>query len=81
MARTLDGAGQRSLVCSAGTCDPAGKDLAALGNILAELGSILIIDLIVFSAENADFSFSMEAASLLERSIFSLKCHGLPPMY
>ena len=57
------------------------KDLAALGNILAELGSILIIDLIVFSAENADFSFSMEAASLLERSIFSLKCHGLPPMY
>ena len=36
MTCSLDRYCQSSLMCSAGSCDPSGKDLSALRNILAE---------------------------------------------
>ena len=57
----------------------AGQDLAALRDVLAELRRILVVDLVIFAAENTDLLFSVEAASLLERSIFSVKSHFQSP--
>jgi hypothetical protein len=78
MARSLDGTGECSLVCSACAGDPSGKNLSALGDILAKLCDILVINGIVLAAEDANFSLSMEAASLSERcirTILSVKSH------
>ena len=72
MTGSLDRSGQRSLVGSAGTGDPSGKDLAALRHILAKLRDVFVIDRIVFAAKYTDFLFSMEAASFSERRFFSL---------
>ena len=72
MTGSLDRSGQRSLVGSAGTGDPSGKDLAALRHILAKLRSVFIVDRIVLAAKYANFLFSMEAASFSERRVFSL---------
>ena len=72
MTCSLDRGSQRSLMCSASTGDPSGKDLSALRHILAKLCSVLIIDRVVLAAEYADFLFSMEAASFSERRVFSL---------
>ena len=40
----LDSGGQGALMCCAGTGGTAGQDLAALGQVTAELCSILVID-------------------------------------
>ena len=44
LAGTLDGAGQVTLVSGAGTGGTAGQDLAALGQVTAELSGVLVID-------------------------------------
>ena len=72
MTGSLDRSGQRPLMSSAGACDPSGKDLSTLRHILAKLRNIFIIDRVVFAAKNADFLFSVEAASFSERRFFSL---------
>lgn len=81
---SLDGAGQGSLVCCAGAGNPAGQDLSALGDILAKLRNILVINRVVLAAEHADFSLSVETTSLAERrirTILSIKSHFYPPVY
>jgi hypothetical protein len=78
MAGSLDGTGECSLVSRACAGDSSGKNLAALGDILAKLSYVLVINGIVFAAEDANFSLSMEAASLSERcirTILSVKSH------
>ena len=69
VACSLDRTGECSLVSSASACDSSGKNLAALGDILAKLCDVLVINGIVLAAEHANFSLSMEAASLSERCI------------
>ena len=84
VACSLDRTGECSLVSSASACDSSGKNLAALGDILAKLCDVLVINGIVFAAEDANFSLSMEAASLSERcirTILSVKSHFYPPVY
>src|SRR5699024_10430444 len=46
VARTLDRLGQLALVMRAGAGHAAGQDLAALGHILAQAGSILVVDVL-----------------------------------
>ena len=42
----LDGDGQLTLMGSAGTGGTAGQDLAALGQVTAELSGILVVDVL-----------------------------------
>ncbi len=79
VARPLDRRRQCSLMCRASAGNSAGQDLAALRDVLAELRRILVVDLVIFAAENTDLLFSVEAASLLERGIFSVKSHFQSP--
>ena len=44
LTSTLDGGGQVTLVSGTGTGGTAGQDLATLGQVTAQLGSILLID-------------------------------------
>ena len=69
MAGSLDGNRQSSLMRCTGSRDSSGKDLPALGNILVELRSILIIDLVIFSTEDTNLLLSVEPAPFLERRI------------
>ena len=77
MTGALDCCCQLSLVLGAIACDSSGKNLAALGDVSLELVHILVIDLIISAAEDADFLSSVEAA-LSSESAFTicfLKCH------
>ena len=81
MAGSLDRHCQSSLMLCTVACDAAGKDLASFRDILAQLGCILVIDLVILlTAEYADL-FSPAAASSLHRRIRSLasvrKCHDI----
>ena len=69
MTSSLDRCGELSLVCGACACDPSGKDLAALRNKLAELSAVLVINCIIFTAENTNLLFSVEIALSSERGI------------
>ena len=72
MASSLDSCGKLPLMLSAGTGDPPGKDLAALGEIPAELGGILVVDIVdLIDAEVADLP-------ALPRSV-SVVGHNDPP--
>ena len=44
MTGALDGGGQIALVSGAGTGGTAGQDLAALGQVTAELSGVLVVD-------------------------------------
>ena len=79
MAGALDCRSQLSLMLGAVAGDSSGKDLAALGDISLKLVHVLVIDLIVLAAENADFLPSVESAFSSESAftVCSLKCHDL----
>ena len=47
---------------SAGAGDSSRQNLAALGELLAELCCILVINDVIFSAENTDLFLSVEIA-------------------
>jgi len=66
VASSLNGDGQLTLMQSAGTGDSSGKNLGTLGNELAELCSVLVVDLsYFFSAECANFFLSLGSECLL----------------
>ena len=44
MARTLNCHGQRALMAGAGAGNPAGKNLAPLGNEPAQFGNVFVVD-------------------------------------
>ena len=70
MTGTLDGLGQLTLMHGAGTGHSAGQDLASVRNILAQLGSILIIDVLdLVGTELADLS----AASVVSGTLGALR--------
>lgn len=53
----LDGDGQLTLMLCAGTGGTTGQNLAALGNVAAQLGSVLIVNLLdLVHAEGTDLS-------------------------
>lgn len=67
MTCSLDRDRQLTLMGCAGAGDSPGKDLAAFRDILAQLRCILVINGIVFSAEDANLLLSVEGSSALER--------------
>ena len=55
MASSLYRCGKLSLMVSAGTGSSAGEDLCSLGDVLAELSNVFIVDVIdAVDAERAD---------------------------
>jgi len=55
--RALDGNGQPALVPGASACFPSILDLAALGQVAAQSGQVLIVYLLgLFQTECADFA-------------------------
>ena len=57
MTGALDGDGQLTLMLGAGTGHTAGQDLAALGNVTAKLGDVLVVDVLdLLGAEGADLA-------------------------
>ncbi len=70
---SLDCCCQLSLMCSAGSRDSSGKDLSSLRDVLPKLGSILVIDGAVLSAENANFSLSVEIVLTSERLVTAFR--------
>ena len=57
MTRTLDRLGQLALVMRTGAGHTAGQDLAALGHILAQAGSILVVNVLDFiNTESANLA-------------------------
>lgn len=79
MTGALDSGGQFSLMLRANACYTAGKDFSSFGYVTAELGGILIVDVLGFVyAESTDLlaAFSHAAAAL-----FSIVCHNYPPKY
>ncbi len=79
LTSTLDSGGKLSLVLSTVAGDTAGKDLSSLRDILTKLVSILVIDYVVLTAENAHLSTScVHSAPSSGRSFRSLRfgiCH------
>ena len=71
MTGALDRRRQLSLVLGAVARDPSRKDLAALGDISAKLVHVLVADLVVLAAEDADFLSSVETA-LSSESAFTV---------
>ena len=68
MTGALDSGGQGSLMTGAGTGHTAGKNLSALGSILAELCNILIvdgIDLVDAKAANLSAALAVSAHGAL----------------
>ncbi len=64
MAGTLDGDRQRALVLGAGTGLAPRLDLAALGNVAADPGDVLVVDIAdVVRAEGADLATAKAAAA------------------
>lgn len=85
MTCALDGGGQSSLVTGTGAGHTAGKDLCALGSILAELSNILIVDgfsLLYAEAANLSAALAVSAHRTLGafgtlRSLGALGSFGL----
>ena len=72
---TLDGLGQLALMHSTGTGGTAGQDLGALADEAAQLGGILIIDMLaLIHAELANLTALTAVAT--GRSIFTFHSHG-----
>ena len=72
---TLDGLGQLTLMHSTGTGGTAGQDLGALADEAAQLGGILIIDMLaLIHAELANLTALTAVAT--GRSIFTFHSHG-----
>ena len=75
LAGPLDGLGQLALMHGAGAGGPAGQDLGALGNEPAQLGGILVINVITLvHAELANLlALAVHGTS---RSVFTFHSHG-----
>src|SRR5262249_55058041 len=83
VARALDLAGQRALVPGAVPADPAGDDLAALGQEDPQRLRVLVVDLeLLVRAETADLvareHLAAGAAALLLGALRDAFAHGLP---
>ena len=73
---TLDGLGQLALMHSTGTGGTAGQDLGAPADEAAQLGSILIIDMLaLIHAELANLLPLADAAAC--GSVFTFHSHGI----
>ena len=62
MASTLDRCCQLALMFCTVSGDSSRKDFSSLGDISLQLIDVLIADLIILAAENADFLSSVETA-------------------
>jgi len=74
VTRTLNGDGQLALMARTGTDHTPGHNLRTLGNVPAQLGDILIINLLhLIHAEGADLAAGLTAAGAgISFSLFSL---------
>ena len=62
MSCSLDSGRDRSLMFCTCSGDSSRKDFSSLGDISLQLIDVLIADLIILAAENADFLSSVESA-------------------